>query len=223
MKEKISTVVFDLDGTLLDTLNDLAASVNYALGQYGYPLRSADEVRRALGNGVQRLMLASVPAGLSDEQFSEVFACFKRHYVAHSMDTTRPYPGIDALLQALSAAGYRLAIVSNKMNAAVQELQAHFFERWIGVAIGESATVRRKPAPDTVIEALRALGSEREEAVYVGDSEVDLATARNAGLECLSVTWGFRDETYLRSLGARHLMHHPADVADWLTRRNAED
>lgn len=219
--EKITTVVFDLDGTLLDTLADLAASVNYALGRYGYPLRTADQVRRALGNGVQRLMEASVPAGLSAAQFAEVFDCFKRHYVEHSMDTTQPYEGIIPLLTTLKVAGYRLAIVSNKMNAAVQELRTHFFADIIEVAIGESATVRRKPAPDTVMEALRALGSHKEEAVYVGDSEVDLATARNAELECLSVTWGFRDETYLRNLGARHLMHRPADVAQWLTERNA--
>lgn len=218
---KITTLVFDLDGTLLDTLRDLADSVNYALTQYHYPLRSTGQVRRALGNGVQKLMEASVPDGLTSAEFDAVFSCFKAHYVQHSMDNTAPYDGIIDMLRSVREQGYRCAIVSNKLDPAVQDLNRNFFSRYMDVAIGESPSIRRKPAPDSVLEALRRMGSTIAEALYIGDSEVDMATARNASLPCLSVTWGFRDESFLKEQGAAHIVHRPAEILSWL-KENAQ-
>lgn len=194
------TVIFDLDGTLLDTLEDLADSVNYALRRHGLPERSVKEVRHFLGNGIRYLMRSSVGEGVSDEAFEPVFQSFRTHYVAHCLDTTRPYPGIMALLEELHRRGVKMAIVSNKLDPAVKELNERFFSQYITSAVGESATVRRKPNPDAVLTALRELGSTSDRALYVGDSEVDLATAQNAGLSCVLVLWGFRDESFLHAL-----------------------
>ena len=196
----LKTVVFDLDGTLLDTLADLAASVNYALRQHGLPERSTSEVRSFLGNGIRYLMRHAAGEKLSEEAFAPVFETFRTHYVAHCLDRTQPYPGVMALLEELRKRGVKMAIVSNKLHPAVQELSRRFFEGYIESAVGESATVRRKPNPDAVLAALAELQSSPEEAIYVGDSEVDLATAKNAGLPCALVLWGFRDEPFLRSL-----------------------
>ena len=209
---KYDTYIFDLDGTLLDTLHDLAASVNYALRQYGMPEHSIDDVRRFVGNGVRLLMERAVPRGAQHPQFEDVFATFRRHYMEHSLDTTRPYDGIVDTIHALKQRGCRLAVVSNKMMAATQELVAHFFPE-IEVAIGEheAAGIRKKPAPDTVFEALRQLGSVTS-AVYVGDSDVDLATARNSGLPCISVLWGFRTKQFLLEHGATTFIEHPNEL-----------
>ena len=209
---KYDTYLFDLDGTLLDTLHDLAASVNYALRQYGMPEHSIDDVRRFVGNGVRLLMERAVPRGAQHPQFEDVFATFRRHYMEHSLDTTRPYDGIVDTIHALKQRGCRLAVVSNKMMAATQELVAHFFPE-IEVAIGEheATGIRKKPAPDTVFEALRQLGSVTS-AVYVGDSDVDLATARNSGLPCISVLWGFRTKQFLLEHGATTFIEHPNEL-----------
>lgn len=209
---KYDTYIFDLDGTLLDTLHDLAASVNYALRQYGMPEHSIDDVRRFVGNGVRLLMERAVPCGAENPQFEDVFAAFRRHYMEHSLDTTRPYDGIVDTIHALKQRGCRLAVVSNKMMAATQELVAHFFPE-IEVAIGEheAAGIRKKPAPDTVFEALRQLGNVTS-AVYVGDSDVDLATARNSGLPCISVLWGFRTKQFLLEHGATTFIEHPNEL-----------
>ena len=206
-----STYIFDLDGTLLDTLGDLAASVNYALRTYGMPERSLDEVRRFVGNGVRLLMERAVPDGADNPQFDTVFATFRQHYMEHSLDTTRPYEGIPEMLAALKARGCRLAVVSNKMMAATQELIRHFFPDTIEVAIGEHEAegIRKKPAPDTVFAALRQLGVGEEGAVYVGDSDVDIETAHNAGLPCISVLWGFRDREFLLQHGATAFVAAP--------------
>ena len=211
-----STYIFDLDGTLLDTLRDLAASVNYALRQFGMPEHSLDDIRRFVGNGVRRLMERAVPDGADHPQFEEVFAIFRRYYMKHSLDTTRPYDGISDTLRELKRRGCRMAVVSNKMMAATQELVRHFFPE-IEVAIGEHEAegIRRKPAPDTVYEALRQLGVGKEGAVYVGDSDVDLATARNSGLPCISVLWGFRDRQFLQENGATTLVAAPQDLLSW--------
>ena len=195
-----NTIIFDLDGTLLDTLADLAASVNFALRTHHLPERTTSEIRQFLGNGIRYLMEKSVGGAVSGDAFEEVFQTFRSHYVDHCLDTTAPYPGIMNALNELNAKGYKMAIVSNKLHPAVQELNERFFKGYITSAVGESATVRRKPNPDAVLAALRELGSEESEAVYVGDSEVDLLTAKNAGLPCILVTWGFRDESFLRTL-----------------------
>ena len=209
-----STYIFDLDGTLLDTLGDLAASVNYALRTHRMPEHSVDDVRRFVGNGVRKLMERAVPDGADNPRFDETFATFRQYYMAHSLDTTRPYEGIPETLAALKARGCHLAVVSNKMMAATQELCHHFFPDTIEVAIGEdeAAGIRRKPVPDTVFVALKTLGVGKEDAVYVGDSDVDIQTARNAGLPCISVLWGFRDRDFLINHGAQSLITHPSDL-----------
>ena len=205
-------IVFDLDGTLLDTLTDLAASANYALRYCGMPEHSTDDVRRFVGNGVRMLMVRAVPNGESNPRFEEAFSVFRQHYMQHCLDTTRPYPGIMEALSQLKEKGMMLAIVSNKMQAATEELRQHFFSQYIDVAIGESAGIRRKPAPDTVNEALRRLGISHNEAIYVGDSDVDIATARAAMMPCASVLWGFRDRQFLLDHGATRLLASPEEI-----------
>ena len=212
--------IFDLDGTLLDTLADLAASTNYALRKHGMPEHSIDDVRRFVGNGVRKLMERAVPDGADNPMFDEAFATFRQHYMEHSLDTTRPYDGIPETLAALKARGCRLAVVSNKMMAATQELCRHFFPDTIEVAIGEDEAhgIRKKPAPDTVFEALKTLGVSRVgasdglSAVYVGDSDVDIQTAANAGLHCISVLWGFRDRDFLIQHGAETFISAPSEL-----------
>ena len=208
------TFIFDLDGTLLDTLGDLAAAVNYALRTHGMPEHSIDDVRRFVGNGVRKLMERAIPDGAANPQFDETFATFRHYYMAHSLDTTRPYEGIPETLAALKERGCRLAVVSNKMMAATQELCQHFFPDTVEVAIGENEAegIRKKPAPDTVFAALRQLGVGEEGAVYVGDSDVDLETARQSGLPCISVLWGFRDRDFLIKHGAKTFISAPQEL-----------
>ena len=211
---KYKTYVFDLDGTLLDTLADLAASTNYALRSCGMPEHSQDDVRRFVGNGVRLLMERAVPGGAANPAFEDAFESFRRHYMQHSLDTTRPYEGVPEMLAELKAGGCRLAVVSNKMMAATVELCRHFFPETIEVAIGEHEAegIRKKPAPDTVFAALRQLVVGEDGAVYVGDSEVDVQTAQNAGLPCISVLWGFRDRQFLLEHGATTFVSRPEEL-----------
>ncbi len=212
-QDNMMTYIFDLDGTLLDTLQDLAASTNYALRQYGMPEHSIDEIRSFVGNGVRKLMERAIPEGVGNPLFDKVFAAFRKHYMEHSLDTTKPYSGITEVLQELQRRGCPMAVVSNKMMAATQELVAHFFPE-IKVAIGENEAegIRKKPAPDSVYEALRCLGADTGNAVYVGDSDVDLQTAQNSGLPCISVLWGFRDREFLLQHGATRFIEHPQEL-----------
>lgn len=207
-----STYVFDLDGTLLDTLTDLAGATNYALRTHGMPEHSVDDVRRFVGNGVKKLMERAIPGGLDNPEFDNVFATFRQYYLEHSLDNTGPYPGVMDMLAELKRRGKRMAVVSNKFYAATRELCGHFFGEYIQVAIGESETIKRKPAPDAVIAALEELGAGRDGAVYVGDSDVDIATARNSGLPCISVLWGFRDRDFLIEHGATTFITQPAEL-----------
>lgn len=209
-------VIFDLDGTLLNTLDDLADAVNFALGQFSCPLRPKKEIRRFLGNGVRNLMKQAAPDGEQTPRFEELLEAFRAHYAEHCRDKTAPYPGVLPLLQKLKEQGVPMAIVSNKFDQAVKALNRAYFPGLIPVAIGETETVRRKPAPDTVLEALKELGVPASRAVYVGDSEVDLATAANSGLPCISVSWGFRDEEELVRLGAQHLARRPEQILEIL-------
>ena len=211
---KYDTYIFDLDGTLLDTLADLAASVNYALRTHGMPEHSIDDVRRFVGNGVRKLMERAIPNGEANPDFEATFATFREHYIRHSLDTTQPYPGIPEALAELKAKGCRLAVVSNKMMAATVELCRHFFPDTIEVAIGEHEAegIRKKPAPDTVFAALRELGVDKSGAVYVGDSDVDVQTAANSGLPCISVLWGFRDRDFLIQHGAKTFISAPSEL-----------
>lgn len=214
MKE-YSTYIFDLDGTLLDTLEDLAASVNYALRSVGLPEHSIDDVRRFVGNGVRLLMVRAIEGGDSNPRFEEAYATFRSHYMEHGLDTTQPYPGIMELLKELKARGKKIAVVSNKFYDATQELVKHFFGEYVSVAIGERENIRKKPAPDTVLEAMRMLGVDKEGAVYIGDSDVDFNTAKNVGIPCVSVLWGFRDREFLESIGATTFITQPSQMLEY--------
>ena len=206
------TYIFDLDGTLLSTLDDLAASTNYALRWAGMPERTVEEVRMFVGNGVKLLMERAIPNGINNPKFQETYAKFREHYMEHNLDTTCPYEGIPELLRELKRRGKKLAIVSNKFYAATQELAKHFFPDTIEVAIGERDSIRKKPAPDTVLEALKQLGASKNNAVYIGDSDVDIMTAKNCDLPCISVLWGFRDKDYLIKHGGTIFVDKPSEI-----------
>ncbi len=206
------TYIFDLDGTLLSTLNDLASSTNYALRWAGMPERTIEEVRMFVGNGVKLLMEQAIPEGVNNPKFEETYAKFREHYMEHNLDTTRPYDGVPELLHELKRRGKHLAIVSNKFYAATQDLAKHFFPDTIEVAIGERENIRKKPAPDTVLEALRQLNVSKEDAVYIGDSDVDIMTAKNCGLPCISVLWGFRDKDFLIEHGGSLFVEKPIEI-----------
>ncbi len=189
---KYKLVIFDLDGTLLDTLDDLAYSLNHALELHGYPLRQRDEVRRLIGNGVASMIHRAVPEGTDEATCARVLTDFKSHYMAHYDVRTRPFPGAVDLLDALAAAGVKAAMNSNKVDAVVKALaNAHFPER-IAFALGEREGIPKKPAPDGAIAIMAELGASPEETLYVGDGEADIITARNAGIDCAWVSWGYR-------------------------------
>ncbi|MDO5075504.1 MAG: HAD family hydrolase [Bacteroidales bacterium] len=209
-------VIFDLDGTLLNTLDDLSASVNHALGSQGLPLCSAAHVRATLGNGIRRLIEGCVPATCPPEQIEAVFSAFRHHYLEHSLDRTAPYDGIMELLQELHERGIGMALVSNKVDAAVQELHQRFFARYIEVAIGEGPETPPKPNPQGVWRAMEKLNADATTTLYIGDSEVDHATARAAGTNSCLVLWGFRDEAELRQLHAEHYLKTPQDFLSLL-------
>lgn len=209
---KINTVIFDMDGTVLNTLDDLTTSVNYTMEKFGFPQRTLDEYRRAFGSGIRRAIELTVPEGTSQEVIDEMVTVFKEHYDVHCLDKTGPYVGIIELMRELKKRGYKMAIVSNKIDSAVKELNQKFFSEVIEVAIGEQDGIKRKPAPDMVVKALDELGSSAEKAVYIGDSEVDFATANNSNLPCISVLWGFRDKAYLEEIGAKVFAEEPGDV-----------
>ena len=213
--KKINTVIFDLDGTLLDTLEYLKKATNYALKFCNMPERTLDEVRRFVGNGVRNLMIRAVPDGESNSEFERAFAIFKEYYGQHCNDATKAYDGIPQLLQELKDRGYALAIVSNKIDSAVQDLNHKYFPQ-VDVAIGDRENLRRKPEPDSVNLALDVLNKTKQEAIYVGDSDVDLQTAQNAGLPCISVLWGFRDKEFLIEHGATVFVKKPMEIIDVL-------
>ncbi len=211
-EKRYEAVIFDLDGTLLNTLEDLCDSVNYALRTFHMPERDLEEIRHFVGNGVERLMELAVPAGTEGNLWTEVFETFKEHYKLHCNDKTGLYPGISGLLSDLKKKGIRMAIVSNKLQESVDTLQEQYFKDYLSVAIGAREGIRKKPAPDTLEEALRLLGISREQAVYVGDSEVDIATAGNAGMDCIAVAWGFRSRKEQKEAGARIFVEQPGEI-----------
>lgn len=199
----ITTIVFDLDGTLLDTLEDLTDSVNYALKKFGFPQRTIDEIRSFVGNGIANLIARVLPDGNENPRYGEVLKTFREYYALHCKDKTRPYDGILQMLDSLQGDAYQMAVVSNKFDAAVKELCELYFGDRIRAAVGESEKVRKKPAPDAVYQVLEELSVSPEQAVYVGDSDVDLATAANVPMTCISVTWGFRSREQLLAAGAK--------------------
>lgn len=205
-------IIFDLDGTLLDTLEDLKDSVNYALAQYGCPERTLDEVRQFIGNGARRLIQLSLPGLENDPPVEEVLATYQAYYATHNQVKTGPYKGIPEALKVLCER-YPIAIVSNKPDIAVKPMCASYFGSHI-FALGETADCPRKPAPDMVFKGMAAIGVEK--CIYVGDSEVDVITAHNAGVPCLSVLWGFRDEATIRAEGGTHFCSDPAKLVETL-------
>ena len=212
MANKIRNIIWDMDGTLMDTLQDLAMAVNHALRKYNMPERTMEQIRRSVGNGVRRLVLLSVPDGEQNPQFQAVFDEFRNWYLLHCEDHTVPYEGIQNVLHELKSAGYRMAIVSNKLQEGIDELHRRWFSDTIDVAIGERPGIARKPAPDMVRLAMSELGASVGDSVYIGDSDVDLATARNSGLQCISVLWGFRTREELLQVGADFFAESPQDI-----------
>lgn len=198
---RYKTVLFDLDGTLLDTLEDMTDALNRTMRKFGLPERTLKEVRSFVGNGARRLI--ELATGAEGERLEEILAVYKKDYDENYLIKTAPYPGILELLKTLRQNGVRTGVVSNKPDSTVQELSEALFQELADVSVGEKAGIRRKPAPDTVLAAMEQLGASKADTVYVGDSEVDIATARAAGIPCISVTWGFRDRDVLIEAGAR--------------------
>ena len=222
----VSTLIFDLDGTLMNTLDDLHNSVCYALQQVGMPLLDKKDTRRFLGNGIANLIAQSVThvsPTADDTLKAKALEIFRAHYVKHSMDKTLPYEGVLPMLAECKRRGVFTAIVSNKLDPAVKDLHRMFFADYIDIAIGETLTVRRKPAPDMVNEAIHQLSLlhgrtiAKSECIYIGDSEVDIQTARNANLECIAVSWGFRDKEWLVESGATIIIDNPDELLTHFT------
>lgn len=213
------TVIFDLDGTLLNTLDDLADSTNYALSKFGYPTRTIEEVRQFVGNGVAKLIERAIPEGKNNPNFEKCLAIFKENYAQNMYNKTAPYNGIIEMLSNLKSRGIKIAVVSNKFDLAVKELCKKYFEGFIDFAAGENEAqgIKKKPAPDTVISVLNEFNFAPEDAVYVGDSDVDIMTAKNSKMPCISVTWGFRDEKFLLENGATILINAPSEIYNHLT------
>ena len=198
---KYETVIFDLDGTLLDTLGDLCDSTNFALSKFGYAERTIDEVRAFVGNGIGKLIERALPQGISNSDYTDVLVAFKEHYSENCNNKTCAYEGILPLLNRLKSENVRIAVVSNKVDSAVKALCKRYFAEYVDVAIGEREGIARKPSPDSVFAAMDMLCAKKESTVYVGDSEVDVETAKNAGVDLIAVSWGFRDREQLSPLG----------------------
>lgn len=206
------TVIFDLDGTLLDTLDDLTLAVNHTLRQYNCPMHTKEEIRTFIGNGINRLMKNAAPADTDDDTFNRMFDSFKKYYTAYSVIHTKPFPGILPMLKILQQRGIKTAIVSNKNIEAVQALNEHFFSDYVKIAIGERPRIRRKPYPDTLLEAMKLLDADK--TLYVGDSVVDKQTADNAGVDCVLVHWGYGID--IDSLHPAAIIDRPDELLDML-------
>lgn len=218
----VDTIVFDLDGTLLNTLEDLMDSVNYVMRQYGLPEHSFEEIRTYVGNGAAKLIERAIPKGTGNPDYDGIFAMFREYYQAHCEEKTGPYDQIMDMLAALKQEGYRMAIVSNKPDGAVKLLFDKYFGEYVQSAVGEHPGAEKKPAPDMVLQALEELSSDVSHAVYVGDSEVDLQTAANVPMLCVSVLWGFRTEEELLASGAvrKNMIRTPQELLPYLRSLN---
>jgi len=210
----IKAVVFDLDGTILDTLEDLADTMNYCLNRYDMPSRNLNEIRSFVGNGIHKIIERSVPIGTDNKLIDKMFDLFNEHYKIHCKDKTKPYDGIVDLMQNLKDKNYKLAVVSNKADYAVKDLCSSFFNGLVDYAVGAKEGQRKKPYPDSVFVALEKLKISANEAIYIGDSEVDIETAKNANIDLIMVDWGFRNSDYLISLGAKTIIHKPIELID---------
>lgn len=210
------TVIFDLDGTLLDTLDDLTDAVNHALLRFSIPTRSKEEIRSFVGNGIVNLLKRAIGAD-DHSRFAEILAEFRGFYDTHCKDKTREYDGVTPLLRELKARGVQTAVVSNKADFAVQKLAKEYFPDLLSVAVGENeaAGIKKKPAPDSLLAVMNTLGAHAKTTVYVGDSDVDIQTAQNAGVDCISVSWGFKDEEFLRKKGAKTLVKTAREILEF--------
>lgn len=209
---KYKAIIWDLDGTLLNTLEDLMDSVNYALSRKNMNNITLEQTRKYVGNGIANLVKRAAGENVSETTLEELLKDFKHYYDIHSKDKTAPYDGIIPLLKELKADGYKMAIVSNKIHSAVGQLAEEYFPNLMDVAIGEMENVPRKPAPDMIYKAIEALGIQKEDAIFIGDSEVDVATGLNAGIDMLTVLWGFRDEDELIQAGATTFVKTPDNI-----------
>lgn len=209
-------VIFDLDGTLLYSLDDLTECINITMRKFGFREHSVQEVREAIGNGVKLLMERITPEGIDERTFSECLAFFKDCYSKNMYNKTEPYDGVIELLERLRADGFKIAVLSNKFDSAVRELCEKYFDGLIDVAVGQKEGIEEKPAPDGVYAIVEDLGVNLEDCVFVGDSEVDIQTASNAGIECISVVWGYKDIDFLYKNGAIKLAYVPNDVWELL-------
>lgn len=213
---KYDLAIFDLDGTILNTLEDLADSLNAVLSKYQYPQRTISEVRGFVGNGIRLLIKRAMPEGLPETVLDQLYQDFIQYYQQHCMDKTRPYEGIPELLREIRNRGYHTAVVSNKADQAVRMLCDKYFAGLFDIAVGERNGISRKPAPDSVNEVLASLQIGRERGIYIGDSDVDIATARNAGMDEIIVTWGFKDLFFLQEMGAKCLVSDPGEILKFL-------
>lgn len=213
---KYELIVFDMDGTILDTLVDLKNCMNYVLEQYHMPTRTLEEIRSFVGNGIRTLIERATPSGTSSETLNAIHKDYLAYYEMHCADNTKAYDGIPELLSALKKQGYKTAVVSNKANAAVQDLCVEFFNGLFDLAIGERPELAKKPAPDMVELALTQMNIPKEKAVYIGDSDVDVATAKNSGLDMIAVDWGFRDRDVLKAQGAEIIVSAPQEILDYI-------
>ena len=210
--------IFDLDGTLLDTLDDLTDSMNYMLGKHNFPLRTRNEVRNFVGNGVRKLVERAIPTEYKadDEFIDKFYNDFSLYYNSHSDVKTSPYLGTIDMLDKLLENGFDIAIVSNKIDSAVKSLSAKFFGGRIRSAIGEKPSIRHKPEPDMVFMAMEEMGADKLDSVYIGDSDVDIQTAKNAGIPCISVLWGFKDRNFLEDSGATTIVESMEELGERL-------
>lgn len=211
---KYNCVIFDLDGTLLDTLGDLRDSVNFALSKNHLPERSTEEIRNFVGNGIRLLIERSVPENTPLELIDKCFDDFKAYYKDNSANLTRAYDGINGLLSELKSRGVKLSVVSNKADFAVKTLVENYFNNTFNCAVGERDGVKRKPSPDAVFAVIKKLGVSKKDVIYVGDSEVDIETAKNAGIPCICVTWGFRDKEVLERLCPEYIIDSPEKILE---------
>ncbi|MCR5265435.1 MAG: HAD-IIIA family hydrolase [Cyanobacteria bacterium RUI128] len=210
----IDTVIFDLDGTLLYTLEDLTDSTNYALAKFDFPDRTLDEIRQFVGNGVSLLIERAIPEGKDNPHFTECLELFKEHYSANMFNKTKPYDGVIDMLKRLKDEKYNIAVVSNKFEDAVKGLVDKYFYGLVDVAEGQCDCISKKPAPDAVYDVISKLGVVAENCIMIGDSEVDIETANNAGIPCMSVVWGYKDIDFLYAHGASTLIYTPDDILE---------
>lgn len=211
---KYNTYIFDLDGTLLDTLQDLANAVNHAMREMKYPERTVDEVRRFIGNGIRMLIKRASPQGISDKDYEKTLAIFTAYYLEHIADFTKPYDGIAEVIKTLKSKGCKVAVVSNKADEAAKKVVKDYFGDIFDMVVGKMDRFPSKPEPDSVLYVIETLGADKDKCIYSGDSEVDVQTAHNAGLPCVGVTWGNRDVSELIAAGAEYIAEKPNEILE---------